>query len=221
MTYFNKNFIEFFKELELNNSTEWFHANKKRYEADVKNPFLQFIELMIKRVQKYESDINITGTDAMMRINKDIRFSKDKSPYHTYVGAIISKYGKKDKGYPGLYFQFSSSKVMVASGAYMVENDVIEAIRKKIAANLTSFSKIYKEKNFVEKFVEIQGEKNKRLPDAFQNLLNKEPLIANKQFYCMAEEKSKLILSENLDEQIMEYYLAAKKLNDFLKSAIN
>jgi uncharacterized protein (TIGR02453 family) len=105
MSYFNPAFIKFFKDLSQHNTTEWFNEHRKVYEKEVKKPFAEFVDEMIKRINKYEPEINIKASDAIMRINKDIRFSKDKTPYNTYVAANISAYGKKDKSYPGFYFQ--------------------------------------------------------------------------------------------------------------------
>ena len=100
MAYFTQDFIDFFQELSANNHREWFHANKKRYEQQVKVPFQSFVQLMIDRVQEVDRNVVLTPKDAIFRINRDIRFSADKTPYKTNVSAIISSGGKKDKNDP-------------------------------------------------------------------------------------------------------------------------
>ncbi len=219
MTYFNPSFLKFFKELSENNNTEWFNENRKTYEKEVKKPFSDFVEEMITRIRKYEPEVQIKPADAIMRINKDIRFSKDKTPYNTHVAANISVYGKKDKSYPGFYFQLSPQGIMIYGGAYMVENTTIQNIRNYIANNLKNFSAAYNDKTFKEKFGKIQGEQNKRIPAEFQGVWEKEPLIANKQFYYSASLNPRGITSDELPEKLMEYYHAGKKVNDFLKLA--
>lgn len=219
MPHFSPAFLNFFKALAANNSTAWFDENRKTYEKEVKKPFAEFVEDMIYRIQQHEPEVRIKASDAIMRINKDIRFSKDKTPYHTYVAAIISKTGKKDKSYPGLYFQLSPEGLSIYGGAYMIENDKLEKLRSHIATHLKEFSALYSDKGFKEKFGTIQGEQHKRIPPAFQEAHTKEPLIANKQFYFSAELKPTIIVSEELPEKIMEYYLVGKKINDFLKAA--
>lgn len=219
MRYFNPSLLKFFNELSKNNSTAWFNENRKTYEKEVKKPFADFVEGMIKRIQKVDKDVQIKPADAIMRINKDIRFSKDKTPYNTHVAANISAYGKKDKSYPGFYFQLAPEEIKIYGGAYMVENDTLQHIRNHIANNLKSFSAVYNDKAFTEKFGKIEGEKNKRIPAEFQAASEKEPLIANKQFYYSASLKPGLITAEDLPEKLMEYYLAGKKVNDFLKLA--
>lgn len=219
MSYFNPTFKKFFKDLAKNNSTEWFNENRKTYEKEVKKPFADFVEEMIQRIREYEPEVEIKPSDAIMRINKDIRFSKDKTPYNTHMAANISVYGKKDKAYPGFYFQLSPDGVTIYGGAYMVENTTLENIRNYIANNLNGFATVCNDKGFKEKFGTIQGEQNKRIPPAFQAVAQKEPLIANKQFFYTASLPSEIITSGKLPEKLMEYYLAGKKVNDFLKSA--
>lgn len=219
MNYFNTAFLQFFEELSKNNTTVWFNENRKIYEKEVKKPFSDFVVEMIARIQQYEPDIQIKASDAIMRINKDIRFSKDKTPYNTHVSANISVYGKKDKSYPGFYFQLSPKEVAIYGGVFMVENTMLQNIRNCIANNLTDFSSAYNDTLFKEKFGSIQGEQNKRIPTEFQAVWGKEPLIANKQFYYSASLKSDIITSAQLPDKLMDYYLAGKKVNDFLKLA--
>ena len=220
MSYFAPSFSNFFKELSQKNSTEWFNNNRKTYEKQVKEPFASFVFEMISRIQKFEPEVTIKPPDAIARINKDIRFSKDKTPYNTHVAANISPYGKKDKSYPGFFFQLSHEKIEIYGGAYMVEPAQLTNIRNYIAANLETFAEAYNDKKFKEKFGTIQGDKNKRLPEEFQVLVNKEPLIANKQFYYKAELEPGLIEQNTLADVLMEYYEAGKKVNDFLRFAL-
>lgn len=219
MSYFNPAFIAFFKDLAKNNNTEWFNTNRKVYEKEVKKPFADFVEEMIGRIRKHEPAMQIKASDAIMRINKDIRFSKDKTPYNTHVAANISLYGKKDKSYPGFYFQLSPGAIHIYGGAYALENDRLAKVRELIAGKVLNFSKVIKDPAFLEKFSGIEGEKNKRIPEEFQAVLAKEPLIANKQFYYSAELKPDLILSDQLPDRLMDYYEAGKPVNDFLRGA--
>src|SRR5690554_2367098 len=177
MTYFNDSFLKFFNELSKNNTSAWFNENRKTYEKEVKKPFSHFVQEMINRIQEYEPEVQIKPSEAIMRINKDIRFSKDKTPYNTHVGANISVYGKKDKSYPGFYFQISPKGIMIFGGAYRVESATLQNIRSYIADNLNGFSTAYNDKAFKEKFEKIQGEQNKRIPKEFKSIAAKEPII--------------------------------------------
>ena len=85
MSYFTKETTEFLLNLRENNKREWFHANKKVYEKHVKNPFKEFISELIFRIQEFDTDMGFEAKDAIFRINRDMRFSKDKSPYKTWI----------------------------------------------------------------------------------------------------------------------------------------
>jgi uncharacterized protein (TIGR02453 family) len=102
MTYFNNDFVKFFRELEKNNTTDWFHANKTRFENSVKKPFHKFIDDLIDALRFVHPNLDMTAKEAIFRINRDIRFSKDKSPYKTHMLALISEYGKKEYSKPAL-----------------------------------------------------------------------------------------------------------------------
>ena len=97
MAYFDTDYLEFFKELAGNNHKEWFDIHRKRYEQSVKIPMQVFVKDLILALKRIDKEIQIEPKDAIFRINRDIRFSKDKSPYKLQSSAIISKYGKKDK----------------------------------------------------------------------------------------------------------------------------
>lgn len=220
MGYFKPSFSKFLKELAKTNTTEWFNENRKTYESEVKKPFAALVEELIHRIQKHEPEVKIKSADAIMRINKDIRFSKDKTPYNTHVSAIISVTGKKDKSYPGLYFQLSPEGIEIYGGAYVIETPTLQTMRTYIDSHLKDFSAAYNHKEFKAKFGTLHGEQHKRIPPEFQSAFEKEPLMANKQFYFKATLKPGMITSEDLPDVIMAYYLAGKPVNDFLKKAM-
>lgn len=220
MAHFNQEFIKFFIELSQNNHKKWFDENRKTYEKEVKKPFSEFVGKMILNINEHEPGVQIRPSDAIMRINRDIRFSKDKTLYNTHVSAIISATGKKDKSYPGLYFRLSPEGIDVYGGAYMLDTATLKRVREFIANHLKNFSTTYNDKEFQTKYGQIEGEKHKRIPTEFKDIAEKEPLILNKQFYYSAHLESELITSDKLDKTLMEYYIAGKKVNEFLKKAI-
>ena len=215
-----EDFLLFLKDLSKNNNREWFHANKKRYEQSVKEPFRDFIQIVIDQLNKKKMDIPISPKDTVFRINRDTRFSKDKTPYKTNVGAIISKYGRKRKEYPGFYLHVSPGELMIGGGAYFVEKPALQALRQHIADHPKAFSKMIKNKKFVEYFGEIKGEKNKRIPKEFRAAHETEPLIANKQFYFMSEQDPQLVIESDFSDRVVQHCLAGQKFNSFLQEAM-
>jgi len=121
--------------LRRNNNREWFQKNKERYERDVKEPFLDFISDAGPRLRKISpqlvADPRPSG-GSLFRIYRDVRFSKDKSPYKTHAGAHFPLGGKGVHG-PGYYFHVEPGQCFVAGGMWMPEPPVLELIRKRIA----------------------------------------------------------------------------------------
>ncbi len=218
MSWFTKDFDLFFKDLAKNNNKEWFDANRKRYESSVKKPFEAFVAELIKRVAKLDAAVKIGPKDAIFRINKDIRFSKDKTPYKLSATALVSPGGKKDHGDPGIYFELGPEHIQVYGGSYSPEKDQLHQIRSKIAAETKTFKKLYQAKAFVDHFGKVEGEKNKVLPPGFKDPVKEEPLIANKQFYYHATLPAKKITDPGLMDLLLEHYKAMRPMNTFLKT---
>lgn len=215
MKYFEKEFIQFFKELEDNNYKEWFHSNKKRYEAFVKKPMVQLVTDLVEELKKLDPEITVEPKKCLGRINRDIRFSKDKTPYNIRFFAHVTK-GEKMDPLPVIAFRFGGRDAGIMTGFYNPNKDRLKRIRDKIKADPNTFKKLYSAKKFTDKFGSIQGDVNKRIPAEFKALVEQEPLIANKQFYYMKEVKPTIILQDDLIHTLLDYWKAAKPLNDFL-----
>lgn len=222
MKYLSNNYIKFFKELAANNNSEWFNQNRKRYENDVKIPFQRLVADVLEELAK--SDKNLVGTkfsDCIFRINRDIRFSKDKTPYKLHMAAAFAPGGKKNMDYPGFYFEISPVEVNIYAGVYMPSKTQLETLRKHIATNLITFEKLIKTPDFIDKFYGgILGEKQKRIEPSLKIAAEKQPLIYNKQFYVKASLAESLITNENLPLIFKEYYDCVMPLCTFLYKAI-
>lgn len=214
MAYFTQDSIDFFNELEKNNTKEWFDKNRKRYETSIRKPMLSLVEDLIEEMKKYDSEFDQDAKKCLGRINRDIRFSDDKTPYNTHFFASIAK-GTKENPIAGIAFRFAGHDFGIMSGYYQPSKEKLSDIREKIIGNLSKFQKLKSNKDFVEKFDSIQGEAYKRIPLELQSTFEKEILIANKQFYYVAEKDEKFALTNNLKEHIISYWMAAKPLNDF------
>lgn len=220
MPYFTPDFFQFFGQLSENNNQEWFEENRNVYEENVKRPFKELVQHMIDQIGTYDKDLRIPVTDAMFRIQKDTRFSRDKTPFNLHMSANISHGGKKSKECPGFFFRFAPDKIVVGGGTYELEKDNLTRVRHHIEDEMERFNAIVEDENFVQKYGALQGERNKVVPKDLRDLYEEQPYIANKQFYYEAELDVNLLLDENLPEILLEYYHAGKPLNDFLKEAI-
>ena len=219
-SYFSSEFIRFFSGLAKHNNKEWFEKNKDNYITHVKEPFNAFIEEMIVRMHFVDERINIEAKDAIFRIYRDVRFSRDKTPYKTHASALISPFGRKDLEMPGFYLELSHKEVGIYGGAYSIESKRLKKLRRYIMANRDEFSKLAREKNFVKHFGELRGDKAKRLDKEFHEVLAKEPLLANKQFYYGKEFGSGLLLDPKLPDILIKHIQAGLKMSRFLEEGL-
>lgn len=220
MSYFTPDYLEFFKELAANNHKEWFDANRKRYEEVVRDPFKHFIGIFIEQLRIEEPDLLIEPKDAIFRINRDIRFAKDKTPYKVNNSALISVKGRKDKNCPGVYVEFGPEKLGFYGGIYAPDTKQVQKVRSFIASNHKSFVTVLNDKEFSKNFSEIQGEKSKRIPKEFKEIGEKEPLIWNKQWYYYKHMSPELITGDQLLSELLRLEKIARPVKDFLTQAI-
>jgi uncharacterized protein (TIGR02453 family) len=219
MSFFTKHYFDFFAELEQNNNKAWFDIHRNEYEQYVKNPFKKFTQHILDELAKKDKSIFTNASKCIFRINKDIRFSKDKSPYKLNMAAVFGRGGTKDFR-PSNYIHLGHKELFIGGGMYMVDKGQLQAIRQEIFYNETEFSSIVNNKKFKQLYGGLLGEKNKVLPSEYKEFSSSQPYIANKQFYCSAKLTKKEILADNFDKIVLEYFDAIKPLNNFLMNAI-
>ena len=161
--------FEFFRELKNNNNREWFQANKKRYEADVREPLLQFISDFGLRLPEispyYVADARRSG-GSLFRINRDIRFSKDKSPYKTAAGIQFRHESGKDVHAPGFYLHLEPDSVFGGLGIWHPDTPTLNKIRDAIVENPDRWQQIVTDESFGARF-ELSGDSLKRAPKGY------------------------------------------------------
>lgn len=218
---FTPDFLNFFIELAPNNNKDWFDQNRSRYEKNVKEPFKYFVQQLITEFSKMDPKFKETEPkDCIFRINRDIRFSKDKSPYKLQVSAVISPEGKKSRAIDGIYIELTPEHVRVYGGVYEVDKDDLQSIRKGIAKNLNEFRKLISNQDFRNVFGELRGEKNKVLPKELKNAGEQEPLMYNKQWYFFTEFDPEIILEQDLIKRVIEVYKVARPVEQFFNRFI-
>lgn len=220
MKYFTEDFLQFLKELPANNNSEWFNTNRKRYEKEVKYPFEIFVTDLVKELQDFIPNLESQPKNYIFRINRDIRFSKDKSPYKIHVSAAIAPGGKKDFSFPGLYIQLAAEDCRIYSGLYELSALELEKVRVKIATETDRFLALINDENFKKTFNTIQGEKYKKVPKGYEETFAKTTLILNKNFYYYQILPAEMILEDNFLSNIIEKYKPALALNQFFAEAL-
>lgn len=214
-------YTNFFKELAKNNHKEWFHANKKRYENEVKAPFLNLLEELLGTLTEWDNRILPDAKKAMFRINRDIRFSKDKAPYHTLLKAGFSPNGKKSI-LPGYYLGIDTHSIHVGGGLFMLRPPELKLVRAHIAKNPKALIDITNASSFTQNFGKLKGEKAKRLDKDLLSVAEKTDLIYNKQFYAMAEFPLEPFYgSDELGKEVLNHFKAIRPLNTYLNKAFD
>lgn len=221
--YFSTEFVDFFKGLAANNSKEYFDDHRSTYHKYVKDPWYAFVDQTIERLSKTEPEIaHLQTKDAVFRIHRDIRFSKDKTPYKLHLSAIFSPGGRKNMRIPGMYLQLGIGETWMGGGMYAPDKDDIQAIRTAILNNPKKFQDIINVKSFVEHFGEVKGDVNKIIPKEFKEAAKTNKYLLNKQWYYMKEfeDGEKLIMSPDLLDQVEDHFISGKPFNDFFKAIL-
>lgn len=220
MSYFSNSFNDFWAELALNNEKSWFDANRKRYISDVKKPWEAFMTDLIEGVRQFDDINELPVTKFVSRINRDIRFSNDKTPYSSHVWAAIAKDGKKTM-LPGYYIHLGVEGMYVGGGMHHPDKEALLAIRRALVKDAASFRTEIEKPDFKSKYSEIKGDKNKVLPAEFKNPAKDEPLIAHKSWYYMAHyDDVDTILRDDLLDFVLAHFRAGAPLNAWLKNAL-
>jgi uncharacterized protein (TIGR02453 family) len=220
--YFTKDYLDFFKDLAANNNKDWFQANKKRFELSVKEPFHTFVQDIIDQAANTDKRFAGSAKDSVFRIYNDVRFSKDKTPYKMHMSAIISPGGRKEgMGIPGMYLQSGAEDLRFYSGLYQLEKDVLQKARTYIMKNSDELNRLLADKEFVKRFGELRGERNKVMPPEFKEAAKSQPYLLNKQFYFFASLPAETILKKDLHAIIMDHFEASEPMRRYLTKAID
>jgi uncharacterized protein (TIGR02453 family) len=146
-----KSTIDFLKSLKKNNNRDWFEANRGDYEA-AKADFTTLVEHVLGELGKLDARfLELSAKDCMFRINRDVRFSKDKSPYKTNFGAGFTIGGKKS-ALGGFYVHVEPDHGFIGGGLWMPQPDQLKKIRQEIDYSFHEFNKIIEDKTFKKTF---------------------------------------------------------------------
>jgi uncharacterized protein (TIGR02453 family) len=196
----------FLKDLDQNNNRDWFNENKKRYQVAL-DRFRELAGSLIEGISQYDPSIaNLEAADAIFRIYKDIRFSKDKTPYKTHFGCWMAKGGRKstDAGY---YFHLEPGKSFMAAGVWMPPKEQLNLIRQEIMFNPKAYLEVINDLRLQNGY-ERGGQ---------EDMLKKGPSGFPKDFELLEEIKYKhyIFSRQYRDAEILQSGFAAKVVEDY------
>jgi len=214
-----KTSLSFIKDLNKNNNKEWFHANRPRYD-EARAEFLAFIESIVSEIGIFDTDMGpIDAKKTLFRINRDIRFSKDKSPYKTNFGAFIIKGGKKS-GNAGYYFHLDPEGTFAGGGVYHPEAHILKKVRLEIYGNPEEFREIITDKVFIEYFGEMYDDRLKTAPKGYPNDFEHLDLLKYKSYIVSRQFDTKLVTGDGLVEETVRAFRLMRPMIRFINYAL-
>ena len=167
--YFSPALFDFLRELRMNNDREWFQRNRSRYETDVRDPALRFVEAVgpgLRRLSTHlVADARPVG-GSLFRIHRDIRFSKDKSPYKTAVGMSFGHDQGGMGAAPGLYLHLEPEESFAGGGVHMPDTAALTRIRDSIVRETATWRRITDDTTFAPMYTNM-GDALKRVPPGY------------------------------------------------------
>lgn len=217
METIKKSSLDFMTFLSHNNNRDWFIKNKPLY-LNAKENYESFIQVIINKITDFDPILKgLEVKNCVYRINRDIRFSNDKSPYKTHFGAFIVRGGKKNADkFAGYYIHVEPGKSIIAGGAYVPPTPWLSAIREKIDTEPETLLKIINSKDFKKYFGKVDGEKLKKAPKGYPSDHPNIDLLRLKSFLVVNEVNDALVLSDKYLNHTINVLQVIKPFNDFL-----
>jgi uncharacterized protein (TIGR02453 family) len=206
MPVISKDTFHFLNQIKLNNNKPWFEKNRSLYER-ARAEYLGFVTSLVEGIRKIEGIPEKEPVKYIQRIYRDIRFSKDKTPYKTFFSSIIDR-GPENRKSP-LYIQIQPGKSMMGGGVWDPPPETLKMIRQEIDYNSAGLNKIIHSKEFIKYFGKISGAKLARPPKGYEADNPNIEFLKFKQFFVVRNFDDDLVLSHRMIPEILKSYKAA------------
>lgn len=211
--------ISFLAELAENNTKEWFDEHRQEYELARKELVIFITEVLDSLSQSNPWASVLTPSKCLYRINRDIRFSKNKTPYKTGLGIFIAP-GGRSSGNAGYYLHIEPNNSFIGGGIYAPQAAVLRAIRQEIYFNSEKFIEIIHSPNFKAHFDLMTDDRLKRPPKGYPADFKHIELLKNKHYVVTHALNEENIASKDLNKILTPFFEAQKDFIDFLNLAI-
>jgi uncharacterized protein (TIGR02453 family) len=211
--------LEFLRDLRANNDRAWFEQNRRRYDI-ARGHYEAFITDLIAQFSAFEDLDSISADQCIYRIYRDVRFSPDKTPYKTNLGAVIGKGGRKTIGRT-YYIQIGpEGESMIAAGLYMPSKEELEKMRRSIADDSSKLRKILNKRDFKRYFNGLEGEMLKTAPQGYRKDHPDIDLLRHKQFLASSPLSEAQVLSPDLVDYVVGGFKALKPLETYIHEVL-
>jgi uncharacterized protein (TIGR02453 family) len=213
--------LNFLKKLAKNNNKEWFDKNRPTYE-EAKLEVISLVKEVVESIAQFDPSIaNLEPKDCMFRINRDVRFSKNKSPYKTNMGFMIAPGGKKSLK-SCYYVHIEPGNCFLAGGIHMPSPEQLKAIRQEIDYNGDSLKNIFKSKPFKKYFLDFdQDMKLVRVPKDYVETHAYADWLKLKSFTVTMPFEESILTDSKTIEKISKPFKEMYALNQFLNAALD
>ncbi|NND31243.1 MAG: DUF2461 domain-containing protein [Saprospiraceae bacterium] len=216
-TRIEKSTLLFLQKLSRNNNRDWFNQNKNQYLTAHEN-MIAFADSLLAEMQKHDHIETMTGKHALMRIYRDIRFSKDKTPYRTYMGGGFRRATKRLRG--GYYFQVGPDGGLAAGGFFGPNREDLLRIRKDIDVFHEDWKKVLRGQGLSRIFGEIKGDKLISAPRGFPRDHVAIDLLRLKQFYFERIFSPEEVLDSDFLEEVNDSFRSLRPYLDFMSQVL-
>ncbi|TDW30869.1 DUF2461 domain-containing protein [Cryobacterium psychrophilum] len=216
--HFSASALDFLDELEHHNDREWFAENKPTYERELKSRMLEVAEAVNDTLAEFAPDHLRAPSKAMLRIYRDVRFAKDKSPYKTHVAAHWPRQGVE--GSAGFFLQVGARSLMIAGGAWGPRPDQLAAIRRHILDHEQAVRGLLGDPHLTRLFEPMDGDALVRAPRGFSADHPALDLLRNRRWAFTAHLPGEAAESPDFIETIVERFRAVAPLVEFLNTPL-
>ncbi len=215
-----KEILSFLKDLEANNTREWFDQNRARYELTRKK-FLAVTEFLIHEIRQFDDEIApLQPKDCVFRIFRDVRFSNDKRPYKSNYGCFMARGGRKS-GFGGYYFHVQPGESFLSGGIYMPPPEHLHAIRQEIYYHPQKYKELIEEKTFKATYTLDYSDKLKTAPKGYPKDWEYLDLIKNRNYALGHPVSETELYAPDFLNQAITCFKILQPYNRYLNSAID
>lgn len=211
--------LDFLRDLQFNNNRAWFNENRKRYEA-ARAAAEQLTLDLVKQFGEVDDIGELSPSDAMFRLNRDTRFSPDKTPYKTNIGIVLGREGRKTTG-RSYYVQIQpDGNSFIAGGLYMPSSEELAAVRQAIAEDSRPMRTILETESFKRYFGTMGGEQVKTAPKGYAKTHPDIDLLRYKQYLAVHHLTDEQVVADDLVDYIIEVCKALKPFASYFPDVL-
>ena len=217
MTKIIKSNLDFLKELGNNNNRDWFLENKDLYEKN-REGVISFADDLLKKVNEHDNIETVSGKKSIFRIYRDVRFSKDKTPYKTCWSGSFKRATKQLRG--SYYFHIEPGNSFLGGGFWGPSSADLKLIRNNILIYGDELKKIVDSKSFKASFGELEGEQLKTCPKGFDKEHKHIDLLRYKRFVVMKRFTDKEVMSDDFGSKLNDGFKAMRPFFNYMSEAL-